>query len=146
MADERIQPSAESGPLHEQIILQPQAKAPSSPAPQPKSAPKPGPPEMKDGFREIVETVVFVVVLVLMLKTFLAEAFVIPTGSMATTLLGYHRETTCEKCGYSFTVNVSKEVDPQEKSQHETVLGAYCPNCRYLNPLKRPAPAGGAGP
>ncbi|MCI0640353.1 MAG: S26 family signal peptidase [Gemmataceae bacterium] len=145
MADERIQSSADSGPLHEQIILQPQAKAPPAPTPQPKSAPKPGPPEMKDGFREIVETVVFVVVLVLMLKTFLAEAFVIPTGSMATTLLGYHREATCEKCGYTFTVNVSKEVDPQD-GRKETVIGGYCPNCRYLNPLKRQAPAGGAGP
>src|SRR5437773_1301014 len=45
------------------------------------------PPEVKDSFREIIETIVFVVVLVLMLKTYLAEAFVIPTGSMATTLL-----------------------------------------------------------
>src|SRR5271156_3648874 len=44
------------------------------------------PPEQKDAFREIVETVVFVVVLVLLLKAFIAEAFVIPTGSMATTL------------------------------------------------------------
>src|SRR5262245_38177515 len=35
---------------------------------------KPPAPEMKDGFREVVETVVFVVVLVLLLKGFLAEA------------------------------------------------------------------------
>ena len=48
-------------------------------------------PAVKDAFREVVETVVFVVVLVLMLKTFVAEAFVIPTGSMAETLLGYQK-------------------------------------------------------
>src|SRR5437879_2457371 len=38
--------------------------------------------QARDGsnFREIAETVVFVVVLVLLLKTFVAEAFVIPTG------------------------------------------------------------------
>ena len=52
------------------------------------------PVEIKDNIRETIETVVFVVVLVLLLKTFLAEAFVIPTGSMATTLLrlpqGHH--------------------------------------------------------
>src|SRR4051794_7520638 len=60
------------------------------------------PEEPKDSVREVIETVVFVVVLVLLLKTFLAEAFVIPTGSMATTLLGYHRNVTCEQCGYRF--------------------------------------------
>src|SRR2546425_9945951 len=53
------------------------------------------PPELKDGVREITETIVFVVVLVLLLKTFLAEAFIIPTGSMATTLLGYHKNRVC---------------------------------------------------
>src|SRR5215510_106272 len=61
--------------------------------------------EPKDSVREIVETVVFVVVLVLLLKTFVAEAFVIPTGSMATTLLGYHKNVECPKCKFKFTVN-----------------------------------------
>ena len=56
----------------------------------------------KDSFREIVETVVFVIVLVLLLKTFVAEAFVIPTGSMAETLLGYQRWVTCSKCGHLY--------------------------------------------
>src|SRR5262245_55968586 len=48
--------------------------------------------------REVVETVVFVVVLVLLLKSFAAEAFVIPTGSMAETLYGYQKEVTCPSC------------------------------------------------
>src|SRR5580658_575955 len=61
--------------------------------------------EMKDGIREAVETVVFVVVLVLLLKSFVAEAFVIPTGSMATTLWGNQKEVTCPKCGFKFPVN-----------------------------------------
>ena len=67
-----------------------------------------------DGVREIVETVVFVVVLVLMLKSFAAEAFVIPTGSMAETLLGYQKMTVCPKCGYVFPVNCSQEADPTD--------------------------------
>jgi hypothetical protein len=86
-------------------------------------------PETKDTFREIVETVVFVVVLVLLLKAFMAEAFVIPTGSMATTLLGYHREVTCPECGFRFPVNLSKEMDGQEKEK-QPVTGCTCPNCR----------------
>src|SRR5690348_16217397 len=79
----------------------PAARLPTTAAPAIRTAPKgPGPGEMKDGTREVIETIVFVVVLVLLLKTFLAEAFVIPTGSMATTLLGYHLDVTCDMCGY----------------------------------------------
>ena len=85
-------------------------------------------PEQKDAFREIVETVVFVVVLVLLLKAFLAEAFVIPTGSMATTLLGYHREITCPQCGFRFPLNMSKWLDAQDPDR-ERITGCTCPNC-----------------
>jgi signal peptidase I len=91
---------------------------------------QPRPAEMKDGFREIVETIVFVVVLVLMLKSFVAEAFVIPTGSMAETLYGYQKLVTCPKCHYEFPVNCSSEVDPQQ-GPPTPVVGCTCPNCRY---------------
>ena len=87
-----------------------------------------------DSFREFIETIVFVVVLVLILKTFLAEAFVIPTGSMATTLLGYHGEVTCQQCGYRFLVNKSKEADPAERD-HRPVTACTCPNCLFENVL-----------
>jgi signal peptidase I len=87
------------------------------------------PPEQKDTIREVVETIVFVVVLVLLLKAFLAEAFVIPTGSMATTLLGYHREVVCPECGFRFPVNLSKEMDAQE-AHPQRITGCTCPNCR----------------
>ncbi len=58
-----------------------------------------------DPSREVFETIVFVVVLVLMLKLFVAEAFVIPTGSMAQTLWGYQKDVTCPKCGHRFPVS-----------------------------------------
>jgi Signal peptidase, peptidase S26 len=82
-------------------------------------------PEQKDAFRETVETIVFVVVLVLLLKAFMAEAFVIPTGSMATTLLGYHRVIECPECGFRFPLNLS-----DEKEQNRIITGCTCPNCR----------------
>jgi len=126
---------------------------PISPGPVAASAPADGPPltangaptrsagqptrprtpvtEHKDGFREIIETVVFVVVLVLLLKSFAAEAFVIPTGSMAETLYGYQKQVTCPKCNYHFPVNCSSEIDPQQEALREPVVGAICPNCRY---------------
>jgi hypothetical protein len=101
-----------------------------------RSSDRPAPASAKssqenDGVREIVETVVFVVVLVLLLKTFLVEAFVIPTGSMADTLLGYHRDFTCEKCGFKFIVNASSQAEPQNGQQPERIIGGECPNCGY---------------
>jgi len=89
-----------------------------------------GPP--KDSLREIVETVVFVIVLVLLLKTFIAEAFVIPTGSMATTLLGHHIDGKCPQCGFGFTVNASNEMEDPDSPQ-QMVRGCKCPNCHDAN-------------
>lgn len=132
-------------PVPDQVILKPQARPPvATPVPRLAdtklaAAKGPGPGDMKDGSREVVETIVFVVVLVLLLKTFLAEAFVIPTGSMATTLLGYHRDVSCEMCGYRFLVNASSEAE-DKIPQH--VGKCYCPNCRYLNTLRRHIPEG----
>src|SRR2546421_4144997 len=88
--------------------------------------------------REIVETVVFVVVLVLLLKSFAAEAFVIPTGSMAETLLGYNKEVKCPSCGITFPVNCSNEVDPQDDSKPRVTNGCTCPNCRRVIRLVDP--------
>jgi signal peptidase I len=90
---------------------------------------EPAPPA--DSTREIVETVVFVVVLVLMLKSFVAEAFVIPTGSMAVTQLGYQKMVECPTCKIEFPVNCSQEVDPTE-GLPSRVFACTCPNCRQL--------------
>lgn len=109
--------------------------APRSPANGKATPEKPPTPEPKDAVRDLLETVVFVVVLVLMLKTFLAEAFVIPTGSMATTLLGYHKDVVCRQCGYSFRANCSTEAEPQD-GRREDVVSADCPNCRFRNGLR----------
>jgi signal peptidase I len=93
---------------------------------------KPGqpPPPPTDAVREILETVVFVIVLVLLLKSFAAEAFVIPTGSMAESLWGYQKVVDCPSCGYQFPVNCSSEVDPQQDAPPVAVTGCTCPNCR----------------
>lgn len=95
----------------------------------PKRATEPKPRE--SGYRELVETIVFVVVLVLLLKTFTAEAFVIPTGSMATTLWGYQKYVECPKCGYRFPVNCSEEVEAKSGQRPVPIIGCTCPNCRY---------------
>lgn len=85
----------------------------------------PQPGQHPDGTREVVETIVFVVVLVLMLKSYVAEAFVIPTGSMAETLYGYQKNVTCPQCDYVFPVNAHEEVEKGVQLKDCT-----CPNCR----------------
>jgi signal peptidase I len=129
----------------QQVVVPPSAVQPANNnGNEPVSAPKiarktkAGTPvaETKDSLREIVETVVFVVVLVLMLKSFVAEAFVIPTGSMAETLWGYQKLVTCPKCGFEFPVNCSSEVDPQQ-GPPDPVVACTCPNCRYYTDFRR---------
>jgi signal peptidase I len=90
-----------------------------------------------DSAREIVETVVFVVVLVLLLKSFAAEAFVIPTGSMAQTLWGYQKVVKCPQCEIEFPVNCSNEVDPPD-GPATRVDTCVCPNCRQAIKLTLP--------
>ena len=79
----------------------------------------------QDGWRETLDTVVFVVILVLILKTFVAECFVIPTGSMAETLYGYQKGVTCPECSHSFAVNASDEVENGVRDRNFCT----CPNC-----------------
>ncbi|MFO0939050.1 MAG: S26 family signal peptidase [Gemmataceae bacterium] len=118
----------------------------SSPAKAANAANKPAKPQPKNNFRETVETVVFVVVMVLLLKMFVVEAFVIPTGSMAETLLGYHKIFTCPECGHTFPINCSDEVDPQDGNPYP-VKDCRCPNCLYEQTFSasRPSPAYSSG-
>jgi signal peptidase I len=105
--------------------------ASAQPARTPARPASPPAVEVKDSIREVIETVVFVVVLVLLLKSFVAEAFVIPTGSMAETLYGYQKMVKCPVCHLEFPVNASREADPQQEAQRTQIVGATCPNCRF---------------
>jgi signal peptidase I len=87
--------------------------------------------------RETIESVVIAFVLALLFRTFEAEAFVIPTGSMAPTLMGRHKDVVCPKCGCPYQVNAHMEVDDAgnlRDSSYQVVAGT-CPMCRYTAPL-----------
>ncbi|MFO0816053.1 MAG: S26 family signal peptidase [Gemmatales bacterium] len=99
--------------------------------------------EVRDSWRETFETVSFVVFLVLMLKAFVAEAYVIPTGSMATTLLGDHMHLQCPRCQQKYTVNASNGGQNLEQVQDDggrkmLRFEGCCPNCQYViaNPVE----------
>jgi signal peptidase I len=83
--------------------------------------------------RETVEAFVVAFILALLFRAFLAEAFVIPTGSMAPALMGAHKDLVCEQCGTSFQFGASRERNGNEASL--VVVAGVCPNCRYVNSL-----------
>jgi signal peptidase I len=82
--------------------------------------------------RESIESFV-VVFLCFLIWSLEAEGFVIPTGSMAPTLMGRHKEIACPQCGYLFTVNADREVDPTAKgeSARRRIRSGTCENCRF---------------
>ena len=88
--------------------------------------------------REVIESIVIAFVLAFLFRTFEAEAFVIPTGSMAPTLMGRHKDLSCEECGYPFRVSASDEIDSHtNRPTGKHVVACVCPNCRHtmhLNP------------
>jgi signal peptidase I len=82
--------------------------------------------------RESIESFV-VVFLAFLIWSFEAEGFVIPTGSMAPTLMGRHKDVVCPQCGYSYTVNADREVDQTGKdpSAGRRIKSGVCVNCRF---------------
>ncbi|WP_165244350.1 signal peptidase I [Paludisphaera soli] len=82
-----------------------------------------------DGFRETLEALVVAAVAALVVRGFEAQAFVIPTGSMAPTLMGRHKEVACPQCGFVFAVNASEEVEGSPPRR--PVYSGVCVNCRH---------------
>jgi len=78
---------------------------------------------------------VMAVVLAFMFRTFLLEAFIIPTGSMAPTLMGRHLDLVCPECGMRYEVGASAEEPRDPTRSAQTVVMAVCSNCRFVQQL-----------
>ncbi|MEN6405591.1 MAG: signal peptidase I [Thermoguttaceae bacterium] len=89
--------------------------------------------------RETIESIVIAFVLAFLFRTFEAEAFVIPTGSMAPTLMGRHKDLVCPKCGCPYQAGASDEVDANGtlKGLQDRVAAGTCPMCRFTADLGR---------
>jgi signal peptidase I len=107
--------------------FEPKSKASASKAAAPPETARP------TAMRETIESIVVAFILAFMFKTFEAEAFVIPTGSMAPTLYGRNKAATCPKCGTEFTIGASDEVETETDYviPGARIDSAICPNCRY---------------
>src|SRR5690348_15933591 len=104
--------------------------------------------------KELIESILVAFILAFVFRGFVVEAFVIPTGSMAPTLMGAHMRFKCDDCGYEWPVNYSppgdgddviipshasdtlvkngaRILDPRTKQLLQKVYHVTCPNCGY---------------
>lgn len=89
----------------------------------------------QDATRETLESIAFAFVLALLFRTFVAEAFVIPTGSMAPTLFGRNKDVVCRECHEHYEVGASEELDDDGYLMRR-IDESTCPNCRYPNNIR----------
>ena len=108
------------------------SKAPTKPAP--------APAVQTHAIRETVESIVIAFVLAFLFRTFEAEAFVIPTGSMAPTLMGRHKDVECPKCNYRYQVSASEEESEDPRRQTSLCIAGKCPMCQYVMPMRPDLP------
>ena len=103
--------------------------------------------EKKRGFAwvaESLDSLLMTFALALVFITFVMQTFVIPTGSMADTLLGAHFRLRCQQCGYRYNFGFVPERYglPQNTIARGRVqpVATRCPSCGYFQA------AGGAMP
>lgn len=89
------------------------------------------------GVRETIESILVAIVLALLFRSFQAEAFIIPTGSMAPTLQGQHLDLVCEKCKFQYRSGASEENSTKPVSERKNVTHTFCPICQYRTTLRR---------
>lgn len=82
------------------------------------------------------EWIITAFILAFVFRAFILEAFRIPTGSMADTLMGDHFRICCTECGYSYEYNFNPYI--QKRYRATNIAGLYkltpsprCPSCGY---------------
>src|SRR3954451_1096808 len=107
------------------------------------TAPPPAEPPISagKGVKETIESILIAFILAFVFRAFVVEAFVIPTGSMAPTLLGAHMRFTCKECGYTFDVNFNASPQGGDDMNIPSFAPggqtAVCPSCGYRIPNRQ---------
>lgn len=91
----------------------------------------------RNPLREMAESLLLLALAVLLFRTFAAEGYLISTGSMAPTLLGYHRRVECPACHFAFTRGAAFDaidsstniVTADFQTDAEPFVATQCPNC-----------------
>lgn len=82
------------------------------------------------GVRETIESIALAIILAFIFRVFLAEAFIIPTGSMAPSLKGAHKEITCRESGVTYAVG-------ENENSGQRITSTFCPITQYETQLSR---------
>jgi len=82
-----------------------------------------------------LEWLVIAFVLAFLFRAFVMEAFRIPTGSMADTLMGDHFRLRCPQCGYRYDHGCDGLHAKQRRNPFDMILPrTHCPSCGYEPP------------
>ncbi len=86
------------------------------------------------GVRETIESVIVAIILAMLFRGFEAEAFIIPTGSMATSLQGQHMDLECGHCQFRYRTGASRSgVSFNNEAQ---VSSTFCPICQFETKMR----------
>lgn len=110
----------------------PDAPSPAVPAPGQKPADK----TALISSRNLLELTVLLLITVVLVRSFLVEAYIVPTGSMAPALSGHHKLTRCPCCGAPVRVGhrgsyVGDPATAQDREAERNYRRAFCPNCGW---------------
>ncbi len=111
----------------------PLSDSPEQPAKPESSARSSRTPSTDESIKETFESIIIAFVLAFVFRAYVVEAFVIPTGSMAPTLLGAHLPVTCDQCGYDFEVGL--DVSDASTTVQITANATVCPMCQNRMPI-----------
>ncbi|HUG90100.1 MAG TPA: signal peptidase I [Planctomycetaceae bacterium] len=84
------------------------------------------------GLRRLIDSLVCLALAVIVFRTFEVEGYMISTGSMAPSLLGFHKRIVCPACEYEFAVGVAYDEDHEAGAARDFTAEnghAACPNC-----------------
>lgn len=88
--------------------------------------------------RQMTESLVLLAVAVILFRGFGVEGYLISTGSMAPTLLGYHHRVTCPECAFVYATGTRVEEDSEfprlaraDLTKLQLPSVSQCPNCGY---------------
>jgi len=90
-----------------------------------------------ESLKETFESIIIAFILAFVFRAYVVEAFVIPTGSMAPTLLGRHARVTCEECGYTFKTDWPENRRDGSSDLLSMDYYAICAMCHYPNMLPK---------
>jgi signal peptidase I len=82
--------------------------------------------------RETLESIIIAFILAFVFRAFIVEAYRIPTGSMAPTLMGAHRTRICHDCGYEYEYEIIQKLTQNGLANRPPRFNV-CPNCKWID-------------